>query len=89
MNILAEPTPEPPSPQIEQNLQGDRNQVIGQISGKTAIGNVEKNVFAGGSQMQILGGNITNVTGSGDIHYQEASHQIRQSDDRLDEDRSS
>lgn len=85
--IFAQDTLQEPSPQIQQNIQGDRNQTIGQISGKTAIGNVEKNVFVGGTQMQISGGNITNLTGCGDIHYQEASHPIRQSIDRSDEER--
>ena len=58
------------APQVEQTAQGDRNQAIGQMSGGTAMGNVQGAVF------NISGSNITNLTGSGDIHYQEAPHQL-------------
>ncbi len=44
------------------------NQTIGQFSGGTAIGNVQGSVF------NIADSSITNLTGSGEIHYQEASH---------------
>lgn len=56
-------------PQVEQTVKGDRNQAIGQMSGGTAMGNVQGAVF------NISGSNITNLTGSGDIHYQEATYQ--------------
>lgn len=56
-------------PQVEQAVNGYRNQAIGQMSGGTAMGNVQGAVF------NISGSNITNLTGSGDIHYQEATYQ--------------
>lgn len=59
----------PQMPQVDQAVQGDRNQAFGQMSGGTAIGNVRGTVF------NISDSTITNMTGSGDIHYQEASHQ--------------
>ncbi len=49
-------------------LSNQSNQAIGQMSGGTAIGNVQGSVF------NIADSPITNLTGSGDIHYQEASH---------------
>lgn len=63
---------------IAKILQGDAaeptasnqsSQAIGQMSGGTAIGNVQGAVF------NIAGSSITNLTGSGDIHSQETSHQ--------------
>lgn len=59
----------PQVPQVEQTVKGDLNQAIGQMSGGTAMGNVQGAVF------NISGSNITNLTGSGDIHYQEATYQ--------------
>jgi len=59
----------PQAPQIEQTVKGDRNQAIEQMSGGTAMGSVQGAVF------NISGSSITNLTGSGNIHYQEASHQ--------------
>lgn len=59
----------PPVTDVQQTVEGDRNQAIRQMSGGTAMGNVRGAVF------NISGSNITNLTGSGDIHYQEATYQ--------------
>lgn len=61
----------PHLPQVDQAVKGDRNQTVGQMSGGTAIGNVQGTVF------NISGSNITNLTGEGDINYQEAPKKIR------------
>ena len=61
---------QPQAPQVEQTVEGDRNQAIGQMSGGTAMGNVQGAVF------NISGSTITNLTGAGDIHYQEAFHPL-------------
>jgi CHAT domain len=58
-----------PATDVQQTVKGDRNQAIGQMSGGTAMGNVQGSVF------NISGSQITNLTGAGDIHYQEAPHQ--------------
>jgi hypothetical protein len=59
----------PQAPQVNQTVKGDRNQAVGQMSGGTVIGNAQGAVF------NISGSNITNLTGAGDINYQEVSHQ--------------
>jgi hypothetical protein len=57
------------APQVEQTVKGNRNQVIGQMSDGTAMGNVQGPVF------NISNSPIKNFTGAGNIYYQEASHQ--------------
>lgn len=58
----------PPS-EVEQPVGGNHNQASGEMSGEPAIGSVQGAVF------NISNSTITNLTGSGDISYQEAAHQ--------------
>ena len=58
-------------PQIDQTVKGERNQSIGQMTGGTAICNVQGAVF------NISGSNITTLCGEGGIDYHEAPNQVR------------
>lgn len=55
--------------EVEQTVKGNHNQAIGEMSDGSAIGSVQGAVF------NISSSTITNLTGSGDISYQEAAHQ--------------
>ncbi|MGP1385368.1 MAG: CHAT domain-containing protein [Thainema sp.] len=59
-----------PTSKIEQTMQGDDNQAIGQMSGGTAVGHVQGAVF------NISDSTIANVTGTGNIYYQEVPHPL-------------
>ncbi|MGI0484340.1 CHAT domain-containing protein [Pantanalinema rosaneae CENA516] len=70
----------PPATDVQQTVKGDRNQAIGQMSGGTAMGNVQGPVF------NILNSSIKNFTGAGNIYYQEAPHQPFPNDDTREPD---
>lgn len=61
--------PHPNSP--EQQVTGDQNQTIQEMSGGTAIAHASGPVF------NIANSTITNLVGEGTINYQEAPQQIR------------
>lgn len=61
----------PPTVQITQTVSGNQNQVIGQMSGGSVIGTA-------GPTFNISGSTVTNLTGQGNIHYQESPAPVQE-----------
>ena len=61
----------PPAVNINQTVSGNQNQVIGQMSGGTVIGSMQ------GPTFNISDSTVTNLTGTGNINYQELSASVQ------------